>query len=865
MLHVARSTRNFTFTATRRTRSAIFSRYISEDAKQELVKKLLSHHPIAYNDVFTKKKSEQLDITLRGILPSIATFAPGTPTLLARSHTRLIPGRHLIYFSSQADTISLLPDGTDTNLTPGEPWSHRLWAGGRIQFPQRDGVLGHVVSKYLLGDFVRDVRITGLEGEEKIFVKTERRVTKWASLKKSRAYANWQKAMQRPSEDDTSEAIVVETRDLCFMRPRDPSKPFERRKITPPTDPEFSHSLVPTPALLFRYSALTFNAHAIHIDPEYTRKVYGLPNLVVQGPLCLTLMLEYMRRVLLKTSGEQHTYTPVITEINYRNLAPLFVNEEMTICLKRKRDGKPSETAVPAAAAATNSGTDITKGFTPLPSGEADSVVIAANENSTSGNASSRGESSRSTSLSETEEKYPQEWEVWIQTSKGNEASLAVRGTIKVEEFKHAPQDANSESNESSKVPKSDQQISTVRIVKIKSKDPLRYDPRKEGRASIEDLSSKPEDVVKIESAAKGKLKEPKKQDNGLVDSSGRLTKIGVQALERDTGLLEKPEKMSAIEVRAKQKLQTGTNSSPGVKIVRTSVRSPDSYNTPKISSSPNFLAGGSTTDATRQTDLALAGAAEAEEMARTRTIIRTVRIEPNEKIEVTPNTGHFIRKVASDGPRVMNHPFEKTRDQYSALREVQRSNFDGFSMKNAAAQPKPYLEQTAENEQMVAHRKAGEGSNRGRCPTEIVRPLIRTHLSSKLSKPRISKHPYGKKEGEPHIKKHSYGRKSKPEIVRVPRRLRTSPTNVKKIRRLHISKHSTTRRVRLLYSRVSEWESRNVSKELRVKRVSDRLVKLIARAKALDRRGPMEVSSNVKSPFEGAFERTMRAMLEGG
>ena len=55
------------------------------------------------------------------------------------------------------------------------------------------------------------------------------------------------------------------------------------------------------PALLFRFSALTYNAHRIHYDRDYAR-AEGYPGLVVHGPLQALLMAELARpagRVLL--------------------------------------------------------------------------------------------------------------------------------------------------------------------------------------------------------------------------------------------------------------------------------------------------------------------------------------------------------------------------------------------------------------------------------------------------------------------------------------------------------------------------------------------------------------------------------------
>ena len=86
-------------------------------------------------------------------------------------------------------------------------------------------------------------------------------------------------------------------------------------------------SLTPTPSHLFRFSALTFNAHRIHLDPQYTREIEGHRNLLVHGPLSLVLMLSVLRSQL--KIGE------MVLKFDYRNLAPLYVEEEMRICAKR--------------------------------------------------------------------------------------------------------------------------------------------------------------------------------------------------------------------------------------------------------------------------------------------------------------------------------------------------------------------------------------------------------------------------------------------------------------------------------------------------------------------------------------------------
>jgi hydroxyacyl-ACP dehydratase HTD2-like protein with hotdog domain len=103
--------------------------------------------------------------------------------------------------------------------------------------------------------------------------------------------------------------------------------------ITAQHPPTFTHTLVPDPTLLFRYSALTFNAHAIHLDPAYCRDVEGHRNLLVHGPLSFTLL------ALLLRDRVKGTQTPVIESIEYRNLAPLYCGEPLKLCGREKGAG----------------------------------------------------------------------------------------------------------------------------------------------------------------------------------------------------------------------------------------------------------------------------------------------------------------------------------------------------------------------------------------------------------------------------------------------------------------------------------------------------------------------------------------------
>jgi 3-methylfumaryl-CoA hydratase len=76
----------------------------------------------------------------------------------------------------------------------------------------------------------------------------------------------------------------------------------------------WTRTVVPDPTLLFRFAALTFNAHRIHYDRTYATSVEGYPGLVVQGPLTAVLLMELVR---------SQTRRPV-TAFTFRARAPLF-------------------------------------------------------------------------------------------------------------------------------------------------------------------------------------------------------------------------------------------------------------------------------------------------------------------------------------------------------------------------------------------------------------------------------------------------------------------------------------------------------------------------------------------------------------
>lgn len=179
-------------------------------------------------------------------------------------------------------------------------------------------------------ELITDMQVKGIEGEEKIYVGIERVI-----------YAGHYPGDLRGSRH------LSEQRTLVFMRDnRQEGSPAvsqpSRRILKPTLTPDFSHTMIPTRELLFRFSALTFNSHAIHLDKQFCREVEGHRNLLVHGPLTLVLMVEYLRihlNRLANPEGARFTARrpgAKIKHVEYRNLAPLYAEEEMKICVKSR-------------------------------------------------------------------------------------------------------------------------------------------------------------------------------------------------------------------------------------------------------------------------------------------------------------------------------------------------------------------------------------------------------------------------------------------------------------------------------------------------------------------------------------------------
>jgi 3-methylfumaryl-CoA hydratase len=134
-----------------------------------------------------------------------------------------------------------------------------------------------------------------------------------------------------------SGVAVIEEQDLVYredvVAADGAAKPAQQ--ATPKAATEKADHTVewkPDTVQLFRYSALTFNAHRIHYDLPYTREVEGYPALVINGGLTALMLVEAARP---KLAG-------AIAGYDARAMAPLFMGQ--TVLLNSRTVGDTVET-----------------------------------------------------------------------------------------------------------------------------------------------------------------------------------------------------------------------------------------------------------------------------------------------------------------------------------------------------------------------------------------------------------------------------------------------------------------------------------------------------------------------------------------
>ena len=123
-------------------------------------------------------------------------------------------------------------------------------------------------------------------------------------------------------------AVLNELQTLVYRDQPAVNEPVLAPKPAP-ANPHWSRRIDATPTLLFRYSAITFNAHRIHYDRPYATGEEGYVATVVQGQLVATILLDEARSRYPDRD---------VAAFDFRVVRPLF--EGATFAVEGKRQGE---------------------------------------------------------------------------------------------------------------------------------------------------------------------------------------------------------------------------------------------------------------------------------------------------------------------------------------------------------------------------------------------------------------------------------------------------------------------------------------------------------------------------------------------
>lgn len=135
----------------------------------------------------------------------------------------------------------------------------------------------------------------------------------------------------RHTIETAGETVAVDEFDAIY---REAVPPGGKSATTPPkpapTDAAWSDEIALTAPLVFRYSAVTWNAHRIHYDADYARGEEGYPAAVQNGGLSMQLLLD---AALRNESGELTGFTARLTR-------PIYVGDSVSLCGRATVDGR---------------------------------------------------------------------------------------------------------------------------------------------------------------------------------------------------------------------------------------------------------------------------------------------------------------------------------------------------------------------------------------------------------------------------------------------------------------------------------------------------------------------------------------------
>jgi len=209
---------------------------------------------------------------------------------------------HWLYFLETPSSDGTGVDGHPKKggFLPPVPLPRRMWAAGSltVESPLRIGDRAEKVST------IRSVESKAGKTGEMVFVEIEHAISQAGRM-------------------------CIREKQTLVYRPM-PTGPAPLADGEPaPEAAQWSRVFNAEPVQLFRFSALTYNAHRIHYDRDYAINTEFYPGLVVHAPLLVTLLLNLVTH---------HEPEPPLAEVSFRAIRPTF--DLGTITLSGKREGR---------------------------------------------------------------------------------------------------------------------------------------------------------------------------------------------------------------------------------------------------------------------------------------------------------------------------------------------------------------------------------------------------------------------------------------------------------------------------------------------------------------------------------------------
>ncbi len=202
-------------------------------------------------------------------------------------------GWHWLYFREPLRQSALGPDGHEARgaFMPPVDLPRRMWAGGRLR-SLRPVVVGEAAE--LRSQVTDMVEKKGRSGRLAFVTVGHTVVQRERRCVEEEQVVVYREAAGRAAASATSDAE--------------------------PAAPEWQETCRPDPVALFRFSALTYNAHRIHYDRGYAQGE-GYPDLVVHAPLTALMLMDAAAR----------RWRAPVRDFEYRALSPLFVEQPVRL------------------------------------------------------------------------------------------------------------------------------------------------------------------------------------------------------------------------------------------------------------------------------------------------------------------------------------------------------------------------------------------------------------------------------------------------------------------------------------------------------------------------------------------------------